>query len=71
MVKLLIALWMVYKYTVTTKIQMSFLTHLLERKETSQRFHHGANGDFKTVSLMAVIGENLGWINNIVVTSQY
>jgi hypothetical protein len=30
-------------HPVTTKIQVS------ERKETTQRFHHGANGDFKTV----------------------
>jgi hypothetical protein len=30
---------------------------LPERKETTQGFHE-ANGDFKTVSLMTVIGEN-------------
>ena len=35
---------------VTTKIQASFLTQLPERKETSQRFNHEANGDFKTVT---------------------
>ena len=34
----------------TTKIQASFLTQLLERKETAQGFHHEANGDFKTVA---------------------
>ena len=68
----------VYKYVlhfgwcVTTNIQVSFLTQLPERKETAQGFHHEANGDFKTVkSLMAVIGENWEWINNIVVTPQY
>jgi hypothetical protein len=44
-------------HPVTTKIQASFLTQLPKRKETAQRFHHEANGDFKTVSLMAVIGE--------------
>ena len=37
-------------HPVTTKIQASFLTQLLERKETSQEFHHEANGDFKTVT---------------------
>ena len=30
----------------TTKIQGSFLTQLPERKETTQGFHHEANGDF-------------------------
>ena len=35
---------------VTTKIQASFLTQLLERKETAQGFHHEVNGDFKTVT---------------------
>jgi hypothetical protein len=34
---------------VITKIQASFLIQLLERKETTQGFHHEANGDFKTV----------------------
>jgi hypothetical protein len=33
-------------YPVTTKIQASFLTQLPEKKETAQRFHHGAKGDF-------------------------
>jgi hypothetical protein len=37
-------------HPVTTKIQASFLTQLPERKETTQRFHHEANDDFKTVS---------------------
>ena len=37
-------------YPVTTKIQGSFLTQLPERKETTQGFHHEANGDFKTVT---------------------
>jgi hypothetical protein len=32
-------------HPVTTKIQVSFLTQLPERKETTQGFHH----DFKTV----------------------
>jgi hypothetical protein len=27
-----------------------YITNLLERKETSQGFHHEANGDFKTVA---------------------
>ena len=36
--------------SVTTKTQASFLTQLPERKETPQRFHHKANGDFKTVT---------------------
>ena len=43
-------------HTVTTKIQASFLTQLLERKQKAQGFHHDANHDFK--SLMTVIGEN-------------
>ena len=37
-------------HPVTTQIQASFLTQLLERKETTQGFHHEANGDFKTVT---------------------
>jgi hypothetical protein len=37
-------------HPVTTKIQVSFLTQLPERKETAQGFHHEANGDFKTVA---------------------
>ena len=37
-------------HPVTTKIQASFLTQLLERKETTQGFHHEGNGDFKTVT---------------------
>ena len=43
-VKLLITLWMdgVSIHTVTTKIQVSFLTELPDRKETA----HEANGDF-------------------------
>ena len=50
MVKLLITLWMVYQHTQSLqKIQASFLTQLLEKKEITQRFHHEANGDFKTV----------------------
>jgi hypothetical protein len=36
-------------HQVTTKIQVSFLTQLPERKETAQEFHHEASGDFKTV----------------------
>ena len=35
-------------HLVTTKIQPSFLTQFLERKETTQGLHHEANGDFKT-----------------------
>jgi hypothetical protein len=59
-------------HPVTTKIHASFLTHLPERKETTQGFHHEAKGDFKKFkqSSMDVIGEKLGWIS-IVVTSQY
>ena len=37
-------------HPVTSKIQVSFLTELPERKETTQGFHHEANGDFKTVT---------------------
>ena len=37
-------------HPVTTKIQVFFLTQLLERKETAQGFHHEANDDFKTVT---------------------
>ena len=37
-------------HPVTSKIQASFLTHLPERKETTQGFHHEANGDFETVT---------------------
>ena len=35
---------------VTTNKQASFLNQLPERKETTQGFHHEANGDFKTVT---------------------
>ena len=46
-------------HQVTTKLQVSFLTKLPERKETAQGFYHEANGDFKQLqSLMAVVGEN-------------
>jgi hypothetical protein len=55
MVKLLIRFWMVYQSTVTTKIQVSFLTQLPERKETAQGFHHEVNGDFKTVKSLIVV----------------
>jgi hypothetical protein len=37
-------------HPVTTKIQASILTQLLERKETAQGFHNEANGVFKTVT---------------------
>jgi hypothetical protein len=37
-------------HPVTTKMQVSFLTNLPERKKTAQRFHHEANGDFKKVT---------------------
>ena len=37
-------------HPVTTKIQVSFLTQLPERKETTHGFHHEANGDFKTAT---------------------
>jgi hypothetical protein len=39
----------VSKHPIITRIKASFLTQLLERRETAQRFHHEANGDFKTV----------------------
>ena len=56
----------VYQYTQSLqRYRCPFLTQLPERKETAQRFHHEANGDFETVSLMAVIGENRGWINKL------
>jgi hypothetical protein len=38
-------------HPVTTKIQTSFLTQLLKRKENAQVFDHEANGDFKTVTV--------------------
>ena len=37
-------------HPVTTKVQASFLTQLPERKETAQRFHYKANGNFNTVT---------------------
>jgi hypothetical protein len=38
-------------HSVTTKIQVSFLTHLpAERKKTAPGFHHEANSDFETVA---------------------
>ena len=37
-------------HPVITKIQVSFLTQLPERKETAQGFHHEVNGDFTTVT---------------------
>ena len=63
-------------HPVATQIEASFLTPLMERKETAQGFHREDNGDFKPVrvkiqSKMAGIGETWGWINNIAVTPQY
>ena len=37
-------------HPVNIKIQAYFLTQLPERKETAQRFHHEAAGDFKTLT---------------------
>ena len=37
-------------HPVTTKMQVSFLTQLPERKEPAQEFHHDVNCDFKTVT---------------------
>jgi hypothetical protein len=37
-------------HPVTAQIEMSFLTQLSEKKETSQGFHNEANGDSKTVT---------------------
>ena len=37
-------------HPVTTKLKVSFLTQLPERKENTQGFHHESNGDFKTVT---------------------
>ena len=42
-------------HPVTTKIQVSFLTQLPERKETSQGFHHEASGDYKTVTEFSIL----------------
>ena len=51
MVKILITLWMVYQCTQSHYKETGvFLTQLLERKETTQWFHHEANGDFTTVA---------------------
>jgi hypothetical protein len=36
-------------HLVTTEIQASILTHLTDRKETTQGFRNEANGDFITV----------------------
>lgn len=54
-------------YPVTTKIQVSFLTQLPERKDTAQGFHYEANGDFKTEFNRS--GRRK--IKNIAVTPQY
>jgi hypothetical protein len=49
MLKLLITLLNgVSIHPITTKIQVSFLTQLTEKKEAAKGFHHEANGDFKT-----------------------
>ena len=45
-------------HPVTTNIQAYFLTQLPERKETTQGFHHEANGDFKTVTEFMAVIEN-------------
>ena len=45
-------------HPVTSKIQVTFLTRLPERKETALGFHHESNGNFKTEYLMAVMGDN-------------
>ena len=39
-------------HPVTTKIHVSIITQLPERKETAQVFHHEVNGDFKTVKTL-------------------
>jgi hypothetical protein len=57
-------------HPVTTKLEASFLTQLQERKETTQGFHHEANGDFKTVTEFNGCDRRTP-INNIVVTPQY
>jgi hypothetical protein len=57
-----------------SKIHVSFLTQLPERKETAQGFRPmvGANGEFKTVTeFNGCDGRKTGWINNTVVTPQY
>jgi hypothetical protein len=36
---------MVYQYTLTKNILVSFLTRFPERKKTAQGFHHEANVD--------------------------
>ena len=41
-------------HPVATKIQATFLTRLMDRKETTQGFYHEANGDFETQSSKAV-----------------
>ena len=49
----------------------SFLPNLVAREEGNHSgIHREADGDFKT-ELMAVIGDNWGWINNIAVIWQY
>ena len=46
-------------HPVATKIQMSFLAHLPERKETAQGFHMRPIVTLKQLqSLMAVMGQN-------------
>jgi hypothetical protein len=40
--------------SVTTKIKASFLTQLMERKETAKGFQHEVNGDLITVTELNV-----------------
>ena len=49
MVKLLITLWMVYQYTQSLQNTGILPNSVAGGKETTQGFHHEANGDFKTV----------------------
>ena len=57
-------------HPVTTKIQVSFLTQLNERKETAQGFYHEAKCDFKPVTELNGFNRRKLRINNIAVTPQ-
>jgi hypothetical protein len=57
-------------HPVTTKIHVSFLTQLPDRKDIAQGFHHKANGDFKIVTELSLC-HNTNLIDSVKERSLY
>jgi hypothetical protein len=58
MAKVLVTLWIVYPYTVTTKIQTSFLTQLPERKKSLRDFTMRPTVTIKHLKRLMVVIED-------------